>query len=192
MAVRDIATRGFLNPAAVDVLNPVLAAQLNLKGYVLAMLFNGNPQMMERVRREAATWGPSRELPHEEELRFWHALDAVTPRHLEKFREGAVVRLSGAITACGEAMSSADTACHAHAGSGIVRAWFSRPDAAARWLALNLKRGYKGVVECSGEGAKSHLSLWPEPGADFSVMKQIKQMFDPERLLNRGRLYAHI
>jgi glycolate oxidase FAD binding subunit len=192
MAVRDVAIRGFLNPAAVDVLNPVLAAQLNLKGYVLAMLFNGNPQMMERVRREAATWGPLRELPHEEELRFWHALDAVTPRHLEKFREGAVVRLSGTITACGEAMSSADTACHAHAGSGIVRAWFSRHDAAARWLALNLKRGFKGVIECSGEGAKSQLSLWPEPGADFSAMKQIKQMFDPEGLLNRGRFYTHI
>jgi glycolate oxidase FAD binding subunit len=192
LEARDVAIRGFLNPAAIDLLNPVLAAQLGLKGYVLAVQFNGNSQMMDRARREAATWGPARELAPEEELRFWHSVDSVTPKHLEKFRDGAVVRLSGTIAALGEAMASAEGACHAQAGSGAVRAWFSRPDAAARWLALGLKRGFKGVIECSGEGAKPQLQLWPEPGGDFTIMKQIKQMFDPKGLLNRGRLYNQI
>ena len=192
LVVRDEAIRGFLNPAAVDLLNPVLSAQVNLKGYVLALQFNGNPQMMDRVRTEVVTWGPARELSPEEGSGFWHALDSVTPRHMEKFREGAVVRLSGTLTAVSEAMASVESACHAHAASGIMRAWFSRPDAAQRWLALGLKRGFKGVVECSGEGAKSQLLLWPQPGADFAVMKQIKHMFDPGGLLNRGRLYGQL
>jgi FAD/FMN-containing dehydrogenase len=73
-----------------------------------------------------------------------------------------------------------------------VRAWFSRPDAAQRWLALGLKAGFKGLIEYSGDGAKPQLVLWPEPGADFAIMKQIKHMFDPEGLLNRGRLYGQI
>ena len=192
MALRDQTIRGYLNPVAVDLLNPVLAAQLSMKGYVLALLFNGNQQVIERVRREAAAWGSVRELSVEEEARFWHSLESLTPRHLEKFRDGAVVRLSCTLSACTQAMESADAACHAHAGSGVVRSWFSRPEAAARWLAQGLKRGFKGVVEYSGEGARQNLSLWPEPGGDFAIMKRIKQMFDPEGLLNRGRLYGQI
>jgi FAD/FMN-containing dehydrogenase len=34
--------------------------------------------------------------------------------------------------------------------------------------------------------------LWPAPGPDFELMKRIKHMFDPEHLLNRGRLYRQL
>jgi FAD/FMN-containing dehydrogenase len=73
-----------------------------------------------------------------------------------------------------------------------VRAWFSRPDTASRWLAAAVKRGWKGVIEFSGDAAKRHLTLWPEPGGDFAIMKGIKRMFDPEGLLNSGRLYGRL
>jgi FAD/FMN-containing dehydrogenase len=73
-----------------------------------------------------------------------------------------------------------------------VRAWFSRPDAASRWLAAAVKRGWKGVIEFSGDTAKRNLMLWPEPGGDFAIMKGIKKMFDPEGLLNSGRLYGRL
>ena len=36
------------------------------------------------------------------------------------------------------------------------------------------------------------LVVVPEPGGDFAIMKEIKRMFDPENLLNRGRLYGHL
>jgi FAD/FMN-containing dehydrogenase len=39
---------------------------------------------------------------------------------------------------------------------------------------------------------KPGLALWPAPGGDFEIMKRIKQMFDPEGLLNRGRLYGRL
>jgi FAD/FMN-containing dehydrogenase len=45
------------------------------------------------------------------------------------------------------------------------------------------------VVEFSGESARQNLTLWPSPGGDFEIMKRIKHMFDPESLLNSGRLY---
>jgi len=55
-----------------------------------------------------------------------------------------------------------------------------------------VKRDWNGVVEFSSESAKSGLTLWPQPGNDFAIMKQIKHMFDPNNLLNRGRLYGQL
>ncbi|MDP9171755.1 MAG: FAD-binding protein [Acidobacteriota bacterium] len=192
MAARDAAIGGVLGPAAVDVLNPILAAQFSLKGFVLALLFAGNEAVIERSNRAASAFGTFRSLPVDEEQRFWAGLQNITPRYLEKFREGSVARISTTLSDCGEALASVDGPAHAHAASGIVRGWFTRPEAASRWLAAGLKRGWKGVIEYSGEAAKPQLTLWPEPGNDFAIMKNIKHMFDPEGLLNKGRLYDHI
>lgn len=197
MEARNAAIRGVLNPVAVDVLNPVLVAQLsltqlNVKGFILALAFAGNEAVIERSNREAAAFGNARPLNAEEDQRFWSALQHATPRHLEKFKDGAVGRVSTTLADCGEALASVEGAGHAHAASGVVRAWFSRPDAASRWLAAAVKRGWKGVIEFSGDTAKRNLMLWPEPGGDFAIMKGIKKMFDPEGLLNSGRLYGRL
>jgi len=197
MEARDEAIHGVLNPAAVDVLNPILVAQLNpggtnLKGYVLALSFVGNAAVIERANREAEVFGAARELSAEEEARFWSALRNVTPRHMEKFREWVVCRVSTSLTDCGEALATVEGPGHAHAGSGIVRAWFSRPDGVSRWLDAAVKRGWHAVAEFSAESVKPGLALWPAPGGDFEIMKRIKQMFDPEGLLNRGRLYGRL
>jgi glycolate oxidase FAD binding subunit len=192
MAVRDAALRGTLGPVAVDVLNPILTATMNLKGFVLALLFAGSEAVIERSHREAESFGPGRALSLEEEQRFWHSVRNATPRHMEKFKEGAVARVSTTLAACGEALASVEGAGHAHAASGIVRAWFSRPDAAARWLSACVARGWKGVIEFSSESARSNLTLWPAPGGDVEIMKRIKRMFDPEGLLNSGRFYGRI
>jgi glycolate oxidase FAD binding subunit len=190
---RNAAIRGVLNPAAVEILNPILSAQLGLKNFTLAMLFAGNQAVIERSVREASALGPARSLAADEEQRFWNSLHAVTPRFLEKFRDGAtVVRVSTTLADCGEALASVEGPGHAHAASGVVRAWFTRPDAAARWGAEAVKRKWKVVVEFSSESARPNMTLWPEPGGDFAIMKEIKRMFDPQNLLNRGRLYGQI
>ncbi len=192
MGARDAAIRGVLNPVAVDMLNPVLSAQLGLKHFTLALMFAGNEAVIARSLREAGAFGPARTLTVEEERSFWSSLYGVTPHHLEKFREGAVVRVSTTLSECGEALGTVEGPAHAHAASGVVRGWFSRPDAAAKWLAASVKRGWKGVVEFSSESVRPGMTLWPEPGGDFAIMKEVKRMFDPGNLLNRGRLYGHL
>jgi glycolate oxidase FAD binding subunit len=194
IAARDRVLQSVLNPVAVDLLNPVLAAQINLaqfnlKGYILALMFAGNAAVIERSNRESAAFGNARALSIEEEQRFWGSLQRLTPRYVDKFHDGVVARVSTTLTGCEAALASVEGPGLAHAGSGIVRGWFSRPDTAVRWLSAELKRGAKGVIEFSSEPAKSKLTLWPEPGGDFAIMEKIKQMFDPEGLLNRGRLY---
>jgi glycolate oxidase FAD binding subunit len=191
MEARDTAIRGVLNPVAVELLNPVLSAQLGFKSFTLALMFSGNEALMERALREAASIGPARALTFEEEQRFWSSLQQVTPRFLEKFREGAVARVSTKLSECGAALASVEGPGHAHAATGIVRGWFSRPDAASRWLGAALKKGWKGVIEFSSESAKRNLALWPDLAGDFAIMKEVKRMFDPENLLNRGRLFGY-
>jgi glycolate oxidase FAD binding subunit len=196
MEARTTAIRSALSPVAADVVNPVLSAQLTsqfgTRGYTLALMYAGNEAVMERCLREAGTLGTARALPVDEEARFWHALDMVTPRFLEKFTDGAVVRLSTTLAGCGEALGSAEAPGYAHAGSGIVRGWFSRPEAASRWISMAQQRGWKAVVEFSSGASRRSLTLWPQPGGDFAIMKDIKKMFDPENLLNRGRLYGRL
>jgi glycolate oxidase FAD binding subunit len=188
---------GVLNPAAVEILNPVLAAQLGLKNFHVAIQFGGSPAIIARSVKEVERFGTGKSLSGEEEQRFWQSLTQLTPGFLEKFRDGAVVRVSAKLADCGEALRSVEGPGLAHAGTGVVRGWFTRPDAASRWLATALKRGWKGVIEFSGEGARPGLALWPEAlaaksGGDFAIMKEIKRMFDPEGLLNRGRLFNQI
>jgi glycolate oxidase FAD binding subunit len=193
LEARNGAIRGVLNPVAVEILNPILSAQLGLKNFTLAMLFAGNQAVIERSVREASVLGSARPLSVDEEQRFWHSLHAVTPRFLEKFRDGgAVVRVSTTLADCGEALGSVEGPGHAHAATGVVRGWFTRPDAAARWEAEAVKRRWKVVVEFSSESARPNMTLWPEPGGDFAIMKEIKRMFDPQNLLNRGRLYGQL
>lgn len=192
MQMRDAAIRGQWSPVAVDLLNPVLSAQLSMKGYTLAISFAGNQAVIDRCLREAAALGPMRTLSVEEEQRFWSSLDNVTPHFLDRFRESAVVRVSTTLADCGEALASVDGPGLAHAATGTVRGWFTRPDSAARWLFASNKRGWKGIVEYTADAARPAIKLWPERGGDFALMKQIKQMFDPEGLLNRGRLYGQI
>jgi glycolate oxidase FAD binding subunit len=192
MAARDALLRGVLNPVAVDLLNPILAASLSLKGFVLAILFAGSPAVIDRSRRDAEVLGEGRALEVDEEQRFWQAVRNLTPRHMEKFKEGAVARVSTTLRECGEVLASVEGPGMTHAASGIVRAWCSRPDGAARWLSTCAARGAKGLVEFSSEAARRDIALWPAPGGDFEIMKRIKNMFDPEGLLNRGRLYGRI
>lgn len=192
ISARDTAIRGVLNPVALELLNPVMSAQLSLKGFTLAVQFAGNDAVIARSVREASAWGPGQALNLEEEQRFWLGLQDVTPKFLNKYDAGAVVRLSTPLSECGAALESIDGPGHAHAASGVVRGWFIRTDAAEKCLATAAKRGWKAVVEFSTTAAKERLTLWPEPGGDFEIMRRVKHMFDPDHLLNKGRLFGRI
>ena len=183
-----------LNPIAADVLNPILSAQFSLKHFILALQFGGNQAVIERSVRESMALSANPEtvrgLSSDEEQRFWTGIAAITPRHLEKFRDGVAARISTPISDSFSALATVEGSGHTMAASGVVRAWFSRPDAASRWLQTSLKRGWKGVIEFAGEHVdRGSLALWPSPGGDFEIMKGVKKMFDPDGLLNRGRLF---
>ncbi len=193
MEVRDAAIRGVLNPAAVDVINPVHAAQLGLKGYILALMFAGSEAVIERGQCEAEALGSGQGSYPGRGATLPGSLCARSRRNIWKnSRTAQWPAYPPRSSECGEALASVDGPGHAHAASGIVRAWFSRPDTATRWLNTSVARGWKGVIEFSSDTARRNLTLWPAPAGDFEIMKRIKNMFDPEGLLNSGRLYGLI
>ena len=69
----------------------------------------------------------------------------------------------------------------ARAGSGVCYVCFARAQAASG-----------GVIDYSPQEGRAALPLWPHPGRDFEIMRNIKNMLDPQHLLNEGRLYGRI
>ncbi len=191
IAARNRILKGQTPPIAIDLLNPLSSAQLGYKGHLLALRLAGNTVAIERCRRELAA-RDALVLEGKEEARFWKQVQEYTPHFLEKFSQGAVVRASCTLAQLKEVMSSFETAAIARAGSGICYAYFTRADAAVRWLTSATGRDWKAIIEFAPDDQRDRLDLWPAPGAELEMMKKIKQMFDPNGLLNRGRLFRHI
>ena len=147
----------------------------------------GNAAAVQRWRREAGS--DAVVLEGAEETRFWRHVEEYTPHFLEKFAHGVVVRASCTLAQVKEVMASFETAAIARAGSGVCYGYFNRAEAGARWVASAERRGWKAVIEFAPHDLRAKLELWPAPGADFEMMKKIKNMFDPNHLLNRGRLF---
>jgi len=187
MATRDRVLTGALAPAAIDLLNPPAAGQLGYKGHLLALQVGGNAAAVARWRREAGS--DAVVLEGAEETRFWRHVEEYTPHFLEKFVHGMVVRASCTLAQVKEVMASFETAAIARAGSGVCYGYFNRAEAGARWIASAERRGWKAVIEFAPDDLRAKLELWPAPGADFEMMRKIKNMFDPNHLLNRGRLF---
>jgi glycolate dehydrogenase FAD-binding subunit len=95
----------------------------------------------------------------------WEEIHEFTPKFLVEHPRGAAVAMSMKLSEMADAMSrlSADRKpAIARAGSGTI------------------------VAHCAEDPPPVQ---WP---GDFAMIEKIKHMFDPDRLLNRGRLYGRI
>ena len=188
MTARDTLIRGPVQPGAIDLMNPLLSAEHGFRGWTLLLWFGGNDALMQRCERLVVTLGPSKT----GDAAFWQTVQSLNERFLEKFPEGAIVRVSTLLSEVPLALDELMVPAIARAGTGVTYAYFNRVDAAAKWLKQAAARGHKAVIEYASETARSQYDLWLDPGTDFAIMKKIKLMFDPDILLNRGRLYRHL
>ncbi len=92
----------------------------------------------------------------------WEEIRAFTPRFLAENPGGGVVTMSMKLSEMADAMMKLKAPAIARAGSGVIYAHYSENPPADSW------------------------------NGDFATMERIKTMFDPDRLLNRGRLYDRI
>ena len=186
MEVRDRVVRSVLQPEAVDLLNPLVSAPLGQRGFVLAVQFGGNAAVAERYQRELEGGVV---LDNGEQIKFWRTVQNYSRRFMEKFTEGAVVRVSCDLNQVSVVMNSFETPALARAANGVCYGYFARAENAAKWMATAKRQPWRSVIEFAPEAEKSKLDLWPSPGTDFAMMKKVKHMFDPRNLLNHGRLY---
>jgi glycolate oxidase FAD binding subunit len=189
LEARDKLIRGPLQPSAIDLLNPAMALQENLSDWTLLLRFGGNEALMERCEKEMLAIGDARTGT----AAFWQNIQNLTPRFLATYSDGAIVRISCALDRVGAIMETLDAPAIARAGTGVIYAFFIRSSSAGMWTSQKaVPGGINAVVEFASDSARRHLNLWPEPGSDFAIMERIKRMFDPELLMNRGRLYRRL
>ena len=185
MATRDRLIKSVLQPSAIDLLNPLATAQMGRRGYLLAVQFGGNAAVVQRYAREIGGTiledGPQKS--------FWDIVTQYSPGFLDKFPDGTVVRISTTLTQLPEVLAVLDAPAISRAATGVTYAYFTRTEAAVKWLALMKAKPWRCLMEFSPAAKKDTLDLWPSPGDDFGMMKNVKRMFDPQNLLNHGRLY---
>ena len=92
----------------------------------------------------------------------------------------------------GDVLDSAPGACVARAGNGVSYLAFDSLDGLQAWMAATQTKPWSRVVEWSSAEVRGKADLWPAAGEDFDLMKRLKLLFDPQHLLNPGRLYGRL
>jgi hypothetical protein len=181
MAARDEVLKSRLQPAAIDIVK-------SGDSYQLAIQAGGSPAVLDRYSRELPRM---RVMEAADEEAFWRGICEATPQFLRTYENGAVLRVSCVLSDVGRVLESLPAQALARAGSGVCYGYFER--------AADLKFPSVGtsVVEFAPpdfreQAGLQSTGLWPQPGNDFAMMKKIKEMFDPQGLLNRGRLYGRL
>lgn len=176
---RNRILQGVLQPWSLELLNPAAAERLGFRGYCVILQCGGSDAVMERYTRELK----NAEV-YEDDV-VWPGIREFTPNWMRDYPSGAVVRVSSTLIGLADAVRGAKGPAVARAGTGVTYIYFEDASKAS-------VNGNKGAIEYAAESLKRTLTLWPDPGTDFSIMQKIKQLFDPKLLLNRGRLYGRI
>ena len=120
---------------------------------------------------------------------LWTRVREFTPDYLAENPFAVVLRISCALSEVESQLATLETPAVWRAGTGAGCAYFPNWSDAQEWMEESRA---KVVVEHAPAEVREYSTLWPEPGSDFAMMERIKDMFDPRRLLNKGRLYGRI
>ena len=182
ITARDKILKSSLQPAAIDIIK-------SAAGYDLIIQAGGSAAVLDRYSGELAG---ARVLEGSEESKLWERIREFTPQYLRENENGVVLRISCTLSEVGRVLEALPAPALARAGSGVCYGYFPQAGDLRRIESLYSKGVGKSVVEFAPQGVRETAELWPEPGSDFGMMKKVKEMFDPQYLLNRGRLYGRI
>lgn len=162
-----------LQPAGIDLLNPAASQILGHQGFLLVLPVGGSTPVLDRYRRELHQYQVA---PDEMLL---GRLAEFPAAFLAQHPQGAVARLSTRLQGLLPLLEAEQRPLVIRAANGVA------------YLHLeNARQPFSGVLE-AGED-RGAVVQWPAPGGDLGVMKKIKNMMDPQQLLNKGRLYGRI
>jgi glycolate oxidase FAD binding subunit len=191
LATRDAILQSFLQPIAIDLLSQNAAELLGLPASAATLVAQaaGSDAVLSRFEDK---WLQGESVPTGGEEALWQAIRSLPEIYLHKFPVGATVRISSAIGDMKNALAHVKAPFLARAGSGVAYAFFSDFQEAVSWCHQVADLGVRAFIEASAAPEKTSAGLWPDVGSDFATMVNVKRMFDPGSLLNRGRLYGRI
>jgi glycolate oxidase FAD binding subunit len=176
MATCDAIHRGVLQPAALDIVK-------QNSRYRLLIQAGGNQAVSERYTRELKT---AEAFEGVDEEKLWTEIREFTPAFLKTNPDGAVIRISCALSEVGGVLESLPSTALARAGSGVVYGYFDNWREA---LGCGVNK-YAAILEYGPDAAREQNDSPLAGRSDFAMMKKTKDMFDPQSLLNRRRLYG--
>jgi glycolate oxidase FAD binding subunit len=189
LTARQRVLTSVLQPAAIDILNPQAAKLTGWDAFLLAIRSGGSETVLARYAREL---DGTTALDGEREMAFWQAVQEFAPRWIEQAPSRSIVRVGHMLAELGEVLDSAPGACVARAGNGISYLAFESVESLQAWMISTQTKPWSRVVEWSGTEIEGKVELWPGAGDDFALMERLKLLFDPQRLLNPGRLYGRL
>lgn len=182
---RDAILKSVLAPVAIDLITPGAASRIGLEGFSLLVQASGNTAVMARYSQDFSS---AQVFEGDAEEPLWQKVREYTPAFVAREPQGAIARVSSTLNQVGDILDAAPGEAISRAGSGVTYIYLAGPEAAARWTRDAQAGGWKYALEYS----TGDLERWPNPGTDFAIMIKVKELFDPQRLLNRGRLYGRI
>jgi glycolate oxidase FAD binding subunit len=183
-----------LQPVAIDLVSPDAAAQLGHRGFLLAVRASGSPAVIDRYKRDLSA---AAELTGDRDIALWQQIREFTSEFLSRHRTGVVLRISTPLTELATLLRLVSGPSISRAGSGVTYVYLSSWQGVLPFWKAAAEHNWSAVVEFAPDDLRSTNELWRLPtsteGAQgFAMMKKVKQMFDPQNLLNRGRLYGRI
>jgi glycolate oxidase FAD binding subunit len=191
---RNELTASVLQPVSIDLLSQAIAHRFGLRGFVLAVRAAGSERVLRRYARELSDAGT---LSDEDADGFWHEIQEYPRSFLDQQRDGLIIRVSTTMQGMLKLPKTVAGAFIARAANGIAFYYFPAWSAAASWWQKVSGQGWPAVIEYAPQSVRHQQNLWSPPRSEaeqqaFAMMKRVKQMFDPELLLNRSRLYGRI
>jgi glycolate oxidase FAD binding subunit len=179
-AARNRLLSGALQPTALDALSPAAASAFSFEGWCLAIRASGGAAVIARDQQELSG---AQVLEGDREAALWRGIEQFPASH------PYVVRVGHPISALEAVLASAPGAAVARAATGISYLAFPHRDALLAWWRHPACAAWSRVVEWSPGDLDEY---WAGPGPELDWMKKLKAAFDPQALLNRGRLHGRI
>jgi glycolate oxidase FAD binding subunit len=187
---------GPLQPIACELLSPGAASRLGWRGLLIAVLAAGSEKALDRYR---AAWPVAERITGETARTFWCGIREMFHECMRAEPNGLVLKVSTTLSDMAgvwRELKDEDIAVGRFL-SGVTWAFQRDTALASALLAGWAQRGWPSVVAYASHEFRMEQTLWylPEDPAGqtaFEVMQKVKRMFDPQQILNRGRLYGRI
>jgi glycolate oxidase FAD binding subunit len=187
---------GPLQPIACDLLSPAAASRVGQRGLLIAVLAAGSERALNRYR---AAWPQAESVIGRDAWAFWTGTRELFPECMETEPKGVVLKVSTTLSEMAAAWRELkdENVTVGRFLNGVT--WTFERDAsrASALLAGWAKRGWQSVAAYASHEFRMERTLWhipddPAARKAFETMEKVKRLFDPQQLMNRGRLYGRI
>ena len=194
LAKRDAIMASPLRPMAVDLLSPPAAARLGWNNFVLAIRGGGSRGVLRRYERELSH---SERLTGNDETTWWALLREFSADFLRRQPSGVVLRVGTTLSEMSHLLHLVSGPFIARAASGVSYLYLTSWQGVVPFWQAAQKSTWSAAVEFAPDENRQGKDLWlvrssGKADNSFAMMKRIKQMFDPNNLLNRSRLYGRL